>query len=72
VDEPGTEKKVRNRGKIWKELQEKMAITASDARRRGFLPPHRRRGACCCYPPWVLGAALEIGKESLSWQRFEG
>jgi hypothetical protein len=40
-------------------------ITASDGRRRGFLPPRRRRGACCCYPPLVLGAALEIGKSKL-------
>jgi hypothetical protein len=37
-----------------------MTVTASDARRRGFLPP------------LVLGAVLVMEKASLSWQRFEG
>jgi hypothetical protein len=41
-----------------------MTITASDARRCGFLPPRRRRGACCCYPPLVLGAALVMEKQA--------
>jgi hypothetical protein len=49
-----------------------MTITASDARRRGFLPPRRRRDACYCYPPLVLGVALVMEKASLGWQRFEG
>jgi hypothetical protein len=42
-----------------------MAITTSDARRRGFLPPRRRHGAYCCYPPLVLGAALVVKEQAL-------
>jgi hypothetical protein len=35
-----------------------MTISAFDARRRNFLPPHRWHGICCCCLPLVLGAAL--------------
>jgi hypothetical protein len=47
-------------------------ITASDAHRRGFLPPHRWRGACCYYPPSGFLGVLVLKEESLDWQRFEG
>jgi hypothetical protein len=47
-------------------------ITASDARRRGFLPPRCWRGACCCCPPSGFLGVLVLKEESLDWQRFEG
>jgi hypothetical protein len=49
-----------------------MAIAASDARQRGFLPPRRRRGAYCCCLPLVLGAALVEEKTGSDWQWLEG
>jgi hypothetical protein len=47
-------------------------ISASDERRRGFLPPRRWRGACCRYPPSGFLGVLVLEKESLDWQRLEG
>jgi hypothetical protein len=49
-----------------------LTITASDARRRDFLPPRWWRSAYCRYPPLVLGAALVVEEEGLDWQKFEG
>jgi hypothetical protein len=39
-------------------------ITASDVRRRDFLPLRWRRGVCCCYPPLVLEIALVMTKQA--------
>jgi hypothetical protein len=49
-----------------------LTITASDARRRGFLLPRRWHGACCYYPPSGFFGVLVLKEESLDWQRFEG
>jgi hypothetical protein len=46
---------VRNRKKIWKELQRELTITTSDESRRGFLSPRRWRGACYRYLPSGFG-----------------
>jgi hypothetical protein len=49
-----------------------LTITASDVRRRGFLPPRRWRSTCCHYLPSGFLDALVMEEESLDWQRLEG
>jgi hypothetical protein len=47
-------------------------ITASDARRRDFLPPRRWCGAYCHYPPLVFGGVLVMEEAGLDLQKLEG
>jgi hypothetical protein len=55
LNKPETERIVKNKGKSQTSHEEKMAIIASDAHRRGSLPLRQRPDACCCCPPWFLG-----------------
>jgi hypothetical protein len=71
LNEPETEEIVRNREKL------EGIIRRDDGhclRRAPARLPSASSAARCLLllPAMVLGAALVIGKESLSWQRFEG